>query len=540
MKKILIITYLSFLGYPLFACTNILVSRGASADSSVMISYSADSHTLYGELYYWPAANHPAGSMLDVYEWDTHADNIRYHKFLGRIPQVPHTYHVTGNINEHQLSIGETTFTGRPELQDTTGIIDYGSLIYITLQRAKTAREAIHTIDKLLTTYGYYSTGESFSIADKNEVWIMELIGKGPGNKGAVWVALRIPDGYISAHANQSRITTFPQNDPENCLYSKDVINFARQKKYFTGKDSEFNFSAAYAPADYQSLRFCEGRVYSIFNRAAPSQSLSMAYVKGESATPMPLWIMPDQKLTVTGVMNLMRDHFQGTEWDMTTDIGAGPNSLPYRWRPLTWTIDSVEYCNERAISTQQTGFSFVSQLRNYLPNPIGGILWFGLDDTYSTVYMPIYCAIASVPEPVRQGNGDMLTYSPTSAFWIFNQVANFAYLRYNLMIKDIQHTQNQLESGFVAQQANIEAQAVRLYSDNPVKAIELLTQYSDKAVETTMSTWQTLFTQLLVSYLDGNYKTSDGKLSFPGYPESYYRMVIEHSGDKFRLPSVR
>lgn len=540
MKKFLIIISFSILPLRLLPCTNVLVSAGASADKSVLISYSADSHTLYGELYYWPAADHAPGTMLDIYEWDTHANDIRHHKYLGKIPQVAHTYQVTGNINEHQLAIGETTFTGREELQDTTGLIDYGSLIYITLQRARTAREAITTIDQLLQTYGYYSTGESFSIADKNEVWIMEIIGKGSGNKGAVWVAQRIPDGYISAHANQSRITTFPQNDPVNCLFAKDVISFARSKGYFSGKDADFNFSAAYAPADYESLRFCEGRVYSIFNRAAPSLKLSMAYVKSESATPMPLWIKPDKKLSPADAMMLMRDHFQGTEWDMTADAGAGPNGLPYRWRPLTWKIDSSAYCNERAISTQQTGFSFVAQMRSSLPDPVGGVLWFGLDDTYSTVYMPVYCAISNVPEPIRQGNGDMLTYSPTSAFWIFNQVANFAYLRYNLMIKDIQAAQSQIESGFFANQAAIEAEAAALYKTNPAQAIALLTKYTNQSVENTQKAWQSLFGQLLVRYMDGNQKSANGELTFPGYPESYYRMIIDQTGEKFKLPEKK
>jgi len=514
------------------SCTNILVSKGASTDGSTMITYAADSHELYGELYYYPAADHPSGAMLDVYEWDTG-------KYLGQIEQVPHTYQVVGNMNEHQLTIGETTFGGRKELRDTTAKMDYGSLMYITLQRAKTAREAIQVIDDLLSEYGYYSSGESFSIADPNEVWIMEMISKGMHEKGAVWVARKLPDGYISAHANQARIRQFPLDDPENCLYADDVIDFARKMGYFDGKDKEFSFAEAYAPVDYGALRFCEGRVYSVFNRAAPSHEMPMDYVKGEpDAEPMPLWVKPDEKLTVHDVMELMRDHFQGTEWDMTQDIGAGPFQLPYRWRPLTWEVDGVEYCNERAISTQQTGFSFVSQSRSWLPNPIGGILWFGVDDTYSTVYTPMYCNITEIPGSFEVGNGGLYDFSWNSAFWVFNFVSNFTYLRYNMMIEDVREVQRNLELGFLLEQKAIENVALEMYDEDPGKAIAYLTDYSVKQGDYTVQRWRKLGEQLLVKYIDGNVKVN-GELTQPGYSEEWYKKVVKETGDHFQMKKL-
>ncbi len=407
----LIVLSMFFTGGAAFACTNFLITKGASTDGSTMITYAVDSHHLYGELYFWPAADHPEDAMFDVYEWDTQ-------EFRGKIKQVPHTYSVVGNMNEHQVSIGETTFGGRSELVNREGIVDYGSAMYIALRRAKTAREAIKVIAGLYDDYGYCSSGESFSISDPNEVWIMEMIGKGPGNKGAVWVARRVPDGYICAHANQSRIRQFPLNDSKNCLYAKDVISFAREKGYFNGKDEDFSFVDAYAPPDYGALRFCEARVWSMFRRAAPSLKLSMDYVKGvEGAEPLPLWIKPDKKLSVHDVMEFMRDYFQGTEWDLSKGIGAGPYGLPYRWRGLTWKVDGVSYCNDRSTSTQQTGMSFVSQSRSWLPDPIGGIHWFGVDDTGSTVYMPMYCGILEVPKPFAVGTGNFESFSWDSGF---------------------------------------------------------------------------------------------------------------------------
>ena len=400
------------------ACTNFLITNGASTDGSNMITYAADAHVLYGELYYRPAMDYPEGAKMKIHEWDTG-------KYLGEIDQVRHTYSVVGNMNEHQLAIGETTYGGRKELGSQKGaIMDYGSLIYVTLQRAKTAREAIKSMTDLVEKYGYYSSGESFSIADPNEVWIMEMIGKGEGEKGAVWVARKVPDGMVSAHANQARIQTFPLNDPENCIYSKDVISFAKKKKWYKGKDKNFSFSDTYAPVDFGSARFCEARVWAMFRRVNSQMEKYADYAKGENlSNRMPLWIKPDKKVSVQELMNLMRDHYEGTDLDMSKDMGAGPFQCPYRWRPLTWKANGKTHFNERATSTQQTGFSFVAQCRKNLPNHIGGILWFGLDDTYSTVYAPRYCGITEVPETFAEGNGKMMEFTMNSAFWIFPNI---------------------------------------------------------------------------------------------------------------------
>ena len=533
-------------------CTNFLITKGASADGSTMITYAADSHTLYGELYYQPAMDHPEGAMREIYEWDTG-------KYLGKIPQPRHTYSVVGNMNEYQLAISETTFGGRSELSSQEGaIMDYGSLIYVTLQRAKTAREAIDVMTALVEDYGYYSSGESFSISDPEEVWILEMIGKGQGQKGAVWVALKVPDGYISGHANQARITTFPQNDPENCLYAEDVISFARQKGWFNGEDEDFSFSDVYAPVDFGGARFCEARVWAGFNMVAGGMEVHTEYVKGNiehggpndfATNRMPLWIKPNRKLSVQDVMAMMRDHFEGTALDMTQDIGAGPFELPYRWRPLTWEVDSVEYCNERAISTQQTGFSFVTQSRNWLPDPIGGILWFGVDDTYSTCYAPMYCGITEIPECFATGNGDMLTYSETSAFWTFNLVTNLAYLRYNAMIKDIQKVQKELEDKFVSYVPLIDQAAQSLYNDqDKEKARDFLTEFSVNEANNMTTRWKELGQYLLVKYIDGNIKREkDGKFERtatglppsphqPGYPDWWYKVIVDKTGDHFKV----
>ena len=523
------------------ACTNILITKGATVDGSTMISYAADSHVLYGELYHWPAKQYPAGTMLKVIEWDSG-------KYLGEIEQVEQTYSVVGNMNEHQLSIGETTYGGRPELRDTTGLIDYGSLIYITLQRAKTAREAIETMASLVEKYGYYSSGETFSIADPNEVWIMDLIGKGVGNKGAVWVAVKIPDGYISAHANQARITTFPLNDKENCLYSKDIISFAKEKGYFKGRNKDFSFSDTYAPLDFGAVRFCEARVWSAFRHANTSMDKYVEYAMGNSSERMPLFIKPDHKLSKQDVMTMMRDHFEGTPLDMTVDAGAGPFKLPYRWRPLTWEVDSVEYLNERAIATQQTGFSFVAQMRSWLPDPIGGILWFGIDDAASSVYMPIYCGITKVPHSIEVGNGDMLTYSPTSAFWVFNTVSNRAYSRYSDMIEDIKKVQSELENRFFDFIPAVDKAAKTLYAKNPELACNYLTDFSISQVELTVDRWRELGNFLLVKYLDGNLHPEENGVfkrnayGYPAHPEhngyskDFYKRVADETGDKLKM----
>ncbi len=532
-------------------CTNFLVTRSASADGSTMITYAADSHTLYGELYYQPAQDHPAGAMRDIYEWDTG-------KFLGRIPQPAHTYSVVGNMNEFQLAIGETTFGGRSELGSQSGaIMDYGSLIYVALQRAKTAREAIEVMTNLVKELGYYSSGESFSIADPNEVWILELIGKGEGEKGAVWVAVKIPDGYISGHANQARITTFPLNDKNNCIYSPDVISFARAKGWYKGEDKDFSFSDVYAPVGFNAARFCDARVWAGFNKVAGGMDKYAEYAKGIvqhggannfATNRMPLWIKPDKKLTVQDVMKMMRDHYQDTELDMSQDLGAGPFGLPYRWRGMTWQVDSVTYCHERAISTQQTGFSFVTQSRNWLPDPIGGILWFGVDDTYSTCYVPMYCGITDVPECFRVGNGDMLTYSETSAFWTFNMVTNFTYLRFVDMIKDVQKVQSQLENKYVSYVPLIDKAAETLYKTNKVQARKFLTEYSVNEANNMTAEWKKLGQYLLVKYIDGNIKREkDGQFErteyglppspiFAGYPEWWLKAIVKNTGDSKKV----
>ncbi len=517
----------------ILACTNFLISKGATTDGSTMITYAADSHVLYGELYFTPAADHLPGEMLDIYEWDTGT-------FLGEIRQIPHTYSVVGNMNEHQVSIGETTWGGRKELRDSSAIMDYGSLMYVTLQRAKTARQAVKNMGELVEEYGYYSSGESFSIADPNEVWIMEMIGKGPDKKGAVWVARKIPEGYISGHANQARIRQFPLDDPDNCLYEKDVIKLAKDKGWFEGGDTDFSFADAYAPLDYGALRFCESRVWIMFHRAAPSLNLSMDYVKGVDITePMPLWIKPDNKLSARDVMELMRDHFEGSDFDMTKDVGAGPYSLPYRWRPLTWEVDSVGYCNERATSTQQTGFSFVAQARSYLPDPIGGVLWFGVDDTYSTVYVPMYCGIKKVPHNFAVGTGDFQHFTWESAFWVFNFVSNYSYLRYNAMIKDVQKVQRELEGKFAADLPGIDNAAVKLYKESPQLAIDYLTEYSVEIASLTVNRWKKLGEFLIYKYLDGNVKDELGNVTKPGYPKFWYRNIVNKTGDQFEIKKL-
>lgn len=526
-------------GEALLACTNFLISKGASVDGSTMITYSADSHTLYGELYFTPARVHAPGEMLDIIEWDTG-------KFLGRIKQIPQTYAVVGNMNEHQLSIGETTFGGRAELVNPKGVIDYGSLMYIALQRAKTAREAIQVMVALLDEYGYYSTGESFSVADPNEVWIFEFIGKGPGVNGCLWVARKVPDGYISGHANGPRIRQFPRNDPENTLFAADIVSFARDKGWYSGKDEDFSFADVYGDLDFGASRFCDSRVWCMYRRAAPSQNFPADWVQGSpGAQPLPLFIKPDKKLSVHDVMELMRDHFTGTELDMTKDLGAGPYALPYRWRPLTWKLGDKpeagddtrpEFFNERATSTQQTGFSFVSQMRDWLPAPIGGVHWFGVDDTYSTVYVPMYCGITRAPHNFAVGTGSFREFSWDSAFWVFNYVANFAYSRYSDMIQDVRKVQRELEGSFLAQQAEIESAALALHQQSPRLAADYLTAHSVRCTEQTMQRWRKLGEFLLYKYLDGNVKDELGNVKHPGYPKEWYEMVASTAGDKLAM----
>ncbi|MBU1009865.1 MAG: C69 family dipeptidase [Bacteroidetes bacterium] len=548
------------------ACTNYLVTKGASVDGSTMITYAADSHVLYGELYHWPAAEYPAGSMLDIYEWDTG-------KYLGKIKQAAKTYNVVGNMNEFQVSIGETTYGGRPELVDTTGIIDYGSLIYITLQRSRSAREAIKTMAELVAEYGYYSSGESFSIADKDEVWIMELIGKGAGNKGAVWVAMRIPDGYVSGHANQARITTFPLENKKTSIsskhldkifepaievvYAEDVISLARDKGWYVGKDKNFSFSDTYAPVTFGGARFCEIRVWTMFNQVTPAMDKYWDYAKGEirhgetfddgtenpnkyATNRMPLWVKPEKKVSVHDMMMFMRNWLQGTELDMTMDCGAGPYGMPYRWRPLTWEVDSVTYVNERATVTQQTGFSFVTQSRNWLPDGIGGIIWWGVDDANATVYMPMYSSITRVPFNFERGNGAMMEWSETSGFWLFNQVSNLAYTRFSLIQPDIDAVRNGLEASFIERTNAVDAAAMKLFQEDKAKAIAFLTDYSNDQGARTFQAYKTLYQELFMKFMDGNVKTrvpgeQNPAVKQPGYSEPFLRKVVEETGDKLK-----
>lgn len=523
------------------ACTNFLIGKKASVDGATMISYSADSYNLYGELYHWPAKKYTSGEMLKVNEWDTG-------KYLGEIKQASETYNVVGNINEYQVSIGETTFGGRPELVDSTGIIDYGSLIYITLQRAKTAQEAIKIMTDLVSEYGYYSSGESFSIADPNEIWVLEMIGKGTGNKGAVWVAVRIPDDCISAHANQSRIQQFPLNDPKNCLYSKDVITFARKKGYFQGKDKEFSFAKAYNPIDFGGQRYCEARVWSFFNKFNAQMAKYVTYAKGDTTEPMPLYIKPNRKLSLSDVKEAMRDHYEGTQLDWRYDIGAGPFESPYRWAPLEWEVDSVKYCNERPVATQQTGFVFVSQMRSWLPREIGGVLWFGVDDAAQSVFVPVYCCITEIPECFREGNGDLYTFSWTSSFWINNWVSNMVYAKYNYMHPDLVKVQQEIENKFITQQSQIEKEALTA----SISTEKFLTRYSNEQAQYAFDRWKKLGEFLTIKYMDGIVRKEKdgqfirnqyGKPTSPervGYPEKYYREVVKETGDKYKVLNVK
>lgn len=556
--KILLLLFLISSVAEVTACTNFLFTKSTTKDGSTSVTYSADSHVLYGELYHWPAADWPAGSLVDVYEWDTG-------KFLGKIPQVSHTYNVIGNMNEFQLAIGETTFGGRQELEGQEGaIIDYGSLIYLTLQRAKNAREAIVTMAELVEKYGYASSGESFSISDPNEVWIMELIGKGNGEKGAVWVARMIPDGYVCAHANQARITTFPldgrtsissdkikniYNKDVTTVYSKDVISFAKQKGFYpqSAKNTDFSFSDSYAPVDFSGARACEIRVWAFFNEINPDMAQYWEYAKGTNLqrdekgyvhNRMPLWIKPSRKVDVLEIMDFMRNHLEGTELDMRKDPGAGPYECPYRWRPMSYELDGEKYVNERATATQQTGFTFVSQSRSWLPNEIGGIIWFGVDDAASTVYFPMYTSSLRVPHAYAVGNGSMMDFTNKAAFWVFNQVTNFAYTRYNLIHPDIREKQKALESQYKTYVEMTDAGAMQMIAQNPQSTVEYLTEFSCSTGDRLVDTWREFYGYLFARYMDGNVKTAvpgqqNPKVENPKLPEWYLRTIVNHMGDK-------
>ena len=533
MKKLILILAALNAVTASMACTSLIAGKKATADGSVIVTYNADAYVLYGELYHTEAADHKKGEMLKVYEWDTN-------EYRGEIEQVEHTYATVGNINEHQLCIVESTWDNRKELQDTTAIIDYGSLIYITLQRARTAREAIGVMTSLVEKYGYYSGGESFTIADPNEVWIMEMVSKGMKEKGAVWVAIRIPDDCIAAHANQSRIHHIPFDDKDNCLYSPDVVSFARKMGYFEGKDNDFSFSKAYAQSDYLSYRGCDGRVWAYYNRFSSGMDKYLPFVIEAQGETLPLYVKPDKQLSVRDIQNMMRDHYDNTPMDMRKEPGRGSWDSPVRYAPLTWKVDSVEYMHERPIATQQTGFTLVAQLRSWLPDAIGGVLWFGVDDSSLSVYNPIYCCLDKVPECFRKGNGDMLHFSWTSAFWINNWVANQVYARYSLLYPDVKRVQTEIEDGYEANQPLIEAQALRLYEDNPAKAVRLLSDYSNLSAEHATARYKKLGEYLLMKYMDGRMKNEDNgqfaktpagypaSPASPGYNEEYYRKVVE------------
>lgn len=554
------------------ACTSYLVTPGASVDGSSMISYAADSHIRYGELYHLPGGPQPEGSYFQAYYRGSH-------KPLAKIPNPPHTYTVIGFMNEKKVAIGETTFGGRAELADTTGGIDYGSLMFVTMQRSATARDAIRVIAELVEEYGYYGPGESFSIADPYEVWIMEIIGKGTNlqydrrnrayynaDKGAVWVAKRIPDGYISAHANHARIMTFPAEDKVTSIscrnldmihepgirvvYAHDVIDFARRKGYYDGPDAEFSFSDTYAPIDFGSARFCEARVWSMFKEVHSGMDRYMDYAMGyELDNRMPLYIKPERKLSVQDLIGFKRDYLQGTEYDMSRDIGAGPWGKPYRWRPLTWQVDGKTYVHERTTATQQTAFSYIAQLRRDYPDPVGGILWFGVDDTNTTVYVPMYSGMQRVPRTFEVGNGHILEYSEDAAFWVFNKVAHFAYLRYSLILPDIRKVQQELEERFMEFVPAIDMAATELYKRDPALAREFVTDFSVKMGNFTVERWEELFRFLMVKFIDGNAKREvNGEfltnqygrypiVDHPEYPEWWLRLIVELTGDRFLVP---
>ena len=530
-------------GAEAIACTSLIATPGATANGSSMITYAADSHVLYGELYNQPSADHSEGAVRQVIEWDTH-------RHLGEIPEVAHTYATIGNMNEHGLTIAESTWGGRPELEGT-GTIDYGSLIYITLQRVKTAREAITVMTDLVDKYGYASSGESFSIADPNEVWVMELIGKGKTDKGAVWVARRVPDGYISGHANHSRIHKFPLNDP-NTLYSKDVIEFARKQGYFSGKDSDFSFSRAYAEYDMGALRGCDGRVWAFFNKYAPHGTMEayLPWILRGEGDELPLWVKPAKPLTATDLKWMMRDHFEDTPLDMTKDVGAGAFAVPYRWRPLTYKVDGVEYTHERAIATQQTGFSFVAEMNKNRHDAMKGILWFGTDDANTCVYLPVFNSTPAAPYQLQHGNGDMLTLSWDSNFWVNNYVANQAYNRYSQMIPDIRKVQKGLEDGIDEAVAKAEKEILgKTYADAQSSLAAITNHWTAKAT----GDYKALGDFLLVKFMDGNIKkqnedgtfmrTAEGDCASPvfgGYDDRYYRSISNEQGDRLKVVEIK
>ncbi|WP_443865961.1 dipeptidase [Leyella stercorea] len=538
MKSLILSAAMLLASSGAFACSNLIVGKKASVDGSVMVSYNADDYGMFGHLCHYPAGTHPKGSMRQIYDWDSGV----YH---GEIEEAPVTYNVIGNINEFQLSIGETTYGGREEMVDSTGILDYGSLIYVTLQRAKTAREAISVMTSLVEKYGYNSEGETFSICDPNEAWIMEMQGTGAGSKGVVWVAMRIPDDAICAHANQSRIGKFNMKDKKNVLYSKNVISYARKMGWFNGKDSEFSWKNTYAFPDFSGRRFCDARVWSFFNHYADGfdRYLPWALGKDKDAEDMPLWIVPNRKLSVADVENGMRDHYEGTALALdTTSIGGGIYEMPYRPTPLTFTVDGKQYFNERPISTQQTAFTFVSQLRSWLPREIGGVLWFGNDDANMVAYTPVYCGNTVQPACYNTKGADAVTFSSENAFWLCNMVSNMVYPRYSQLFPELKAVRDSLETSYFANQTSIEKQAADLYQTDKAAALKLLNNYSNAKADEMLANWKRLATRIIVKYNDmAVKKEKDGKLlqsvTRPGYPISFGRKLVKETGDWYAVP---
>ncbi|WP_333579043.1 dipeptidase [Leyella stercorea] len=538
MKSLILSAAMLLASEGAFACSNLIVGKKASVDGSVLVSYNADDYGMFGYLCHYPAGTHPKGTMRQIYDWDSGV----YH---GEIEEAPVTYNVIGNINEFQLSIGETTYGGREEMVDSTGILDYGSLIYVTLQRAKTAREAISVMTSLVEKYGYNSEGETFSICDPNEAWIMEMQGTGAGSKGVVWVALRIPDDAICAHANQSRIGKFNMKDKKNVLYSKNVISYARKMGWFNGKDSEFSWKNTYAFPDFSGRRFCDARVWSFFNHYADGfdRYLPWALGKDKDAEDMPLWIVPNRKLSVADVENGMRDHYEGTALALdTTNIGGGIYEMPYRPTPLTFTVDGKQYFNERPISTQQTAFTFVSQLRSWLPREIGGVLWFGNDDANMVAYTPVYCGNTVQPACYNTKGADAVTFSSDNAFWLCNMVSNMVYPRYSQLFPELKAVRDSLETSYFANQTSIEKQAADLYLTDKAAALKLLNNYSNAKADEMLANWKRLATRIIVKYNDiAVKKEKDGKLlqsvTRPGYPISFGRKLVKETGDWYAVP---
>ena len=531
------------------ACSNFIVGKKASVDGSVMCSYSADDYGMFQYLCHYPAAKHAKGEMRKIYDWDSN-------KYHGEIPEAAETYNVIGNINEWQVTIGETTYGGREEMVDSTGIMDYGSLIYVALQRSKSAREAIKVMTTLANTYGYNSEGETFTICDPNEAWIMEMMGKGAGSKGAVWVALRIPDDAICAHANQSRIGKFNMKDKKNVMYAKDVVSFARRKGWFQGKDADFSWKMAYAKPDFSGRRFCDARAWAMLNHFYDmSPYLDWALGKNPDAQDMPLWVVPNKKVSVKDVENVMRDHYEGTPLSVAdgSDIGGGIWEMPYRPTPLMYKVDGKQYFNERPVSTQQSGFVFVSQMRSWLPREIGGVFWFANDDANMAAFTPVYCSMTQRPECYNTPGVDAVHFSKKNAYWVCNMTSNMVYPRYSLMFPTLKEVRDSLDNSYFAAQAGVEKKAQELYAQNPQAAVKYLNGYSVEKAQQMLARWNQLFEFMVVKYNDMIIKPTDKNGNFektpyglgarparPGYPEKYAKQLVKQSGDKFLVPEEK